>query len=188
MQRLTELDAVNIILRRLGEQPVTNLDVQYPTIAIALPALDEARVAILQEGWWFNSVDEFDFYPHTDGTLTAPDAMLMFYPEDPETYLFDGVRVVDAKTLSPNLGVTVRGRAVFSKEFEELPNVARYAVTYRAAYETYISDFGDSDIAQSILLAAGDHYSELSAAHTRQRKTTSRRKKQVARWRNMLRA
>lgn len=188
MQRLTQLDAVNIILRKLGEQPVTNLDVQYPTIAIALPALDEARVAILQEGWWFNAVDEFDFYPDVNGELNAPDELLMFYPDEPDKYTFDGVRVVLTNTLSPAVNATVRGRAVFHKEFEELPNVARYAIAYRAAFDTYIADFGDSDIAKQILLAATDHYSELSADHTRQRKSSSRNKRQVARWRNKLRA
>lgn len=188
MQRLTQLDAVNIILRKLGEQPVTNLDVQYPTIAVALPALDEARVAILQEGWWFNSAVDFDFYPDVNGQLNVPDAMLMFYPDEPDKYTFDGVRIVLADTLSPIVNATVRGRAVFNKDFEELPNVARYAIAYRAAFDTYISDFGDSDIAQQILLAATDHYSELSAAHTRQRKSSSRTKRQVARWRSKLRA
>lgn len=188
MQRLTQLDAVNIILRKLGEQPVTNLDVQYPTIAVALPALDEARVAVLQEGWWFNSVDEFDFYPDVNGELNVPADLLMFYPEEPDKYTFDGVSIVLTSTRSPVVSATVRGRAVFNKDFEQLPNVARYAIAYRAAFDTYISDFGDSDIAQQILMAARDHYSELSAAHTRQRKSSSRTKRQVARWRHMLRA
>ena len=42
---MDQLEAVNLILRRMGEVPVTSVDEQYPTLALIIPALRSSAYA-----------------------------------------------------------------------------------------------------------------------------------------------
>ena len=97
------LTAVNTILRKLGEIDVPSLDEQYPTLAIVLPALDEARTTVLKEGWWFNTLFNWDALPTPTGEIELPENTLMFYPDDPR-YVFEGQFVVMADNHEPKIG------------------------------------------------------------------------------------
>lgn len=52
---ITLLQAVNSILRNLGTSAVTNIEVVNPDVQAALHMLDEKRIAIQSQGWWFNT-------------------------------------------------------------------------------------------------------------------------------------
>ena len=60
------LDAVNLILPKLGEHRVTSVDNKHPTLAIILPEIENELKKLLARGWWFN---EFDYkaYPDSEG-------------------------------------------------------------------------------------------------------------------------
>lgn len=182
--QLTTLDAVNIVLRRLGETPVTSVDETYPTLAQILPALDEARRTILGEGWWFNTYDSFTASANISGEVILPDDTLRFYPDDVEKFTWSGTYVRLADTGSKIVGEDVPGRVVLDIPFEQLPEVIRYLITYRCAYDTYVSDFGPDNTAQVIAAEMQQYYGEASATHTRQRKLSLRTRTPASRWRN----
>jgi hypothetical protein len=53
---LTELEAVNAILRNLGTAAVTSLDtVSNPDVQAAISSLNDKRVAVQSQAWWFNT-------------------------------------------------------------------------------------------------------------------------------------
>lgn len=179
------LTAVNTVLRKLGEIDVPSLDEPYPTLAVVLPALEESRQNILKEGWWFNTMFEWDATPDVDGYVILPANTLMFYPEDGK-YTFDGVQVVHAANQDPTIGTAVRGKLIVDKDFERLPYSCAMAITYRAAFDTYISDIGPDDTSRSIETTLMEFLMSLSAEHTRSRKKNSRNKRVFQKWRRSL--
>lgn len=181
-----ELEVLNLILRKLGEPPINSVDTQYPTLDLIRPALADAQSALLQEGWWFNTIDRYAAVPALDGTVTVPPDTLAFYPEDPRwSWIGSTVVAVDG---NPYVGTVVYGRRVFDRDFYTLPIAARKAIVYSATLQVYAEDIGVDNIHSSIGVLFSTAYTELSAQHTRQRKLTSMQKPQVLRWRHHLRS
>lgn len=185
MEPLDRLGAVNLILRKLGEIPVTSIDEPYPTLAIALPALDEAQVTVLSEGYWFNTFYKAQLQPTLTGEVPTPLDCIKFFPDDAR-FVFAGSRIRDAGTGSMFVGETVKGRMVLNMPFEELPQVARYAIAYWAAATCYLSDIGPDDTYADITRNRDQYVYQLSGDHTTSRKHNSRERKQVMRWRRAL--
>lgn len=179
------LTAVNTILRKLGEIDVPSVDEAYPTLAVVLPALEEARTSVLKEGWWFNTLHNWDAVPAPDGTVELPANTLMFYPDDPK-YVFEGQFIVMADNHEPVISATVRGKLIVDKEFERLPYTAAMAVTYTAAVETYVADIGPDKTSEQLMAAMQGYLMTLSAEHTRSRKQNSKQKKAFQRWKQRL--
>lgn len=184
---MTRLEAINIILRALGETPVTSLDEQYPTLGLALPALDEARKGLLEEEWWFNTYSVYNLLPDANGEIILDDSFLMVYPHKSDKYIFTGSRIVLAKNGSPVVGEPVSAKVVLDAPFEELPRSAQMAITYAAAVNVYAADFGPDDTYQHLFQTALSATEELSAQHTRMRSDAARRGTRAAKHRRMLR-
>lgn len=180
------LEAVNLVLRKIGEIPVTSIDEQYSTLTIALPALEEARIRLLSEGYWFNTYYEHTLQPEVDGTVPVPEDTLKFFPAG-DTYTWVGRSVRMTDTGSTFVGTSVPGRLILDVPFEDLPEVAQYAIAYTAAYDTYVSDIGTDDVAKDLLARVGEFVRQMNGDHTVSRKQNSRTRKQVQRWRQSLR-
>ena len=180
------LTAVNTILRKLGEIDVPSLDEPYPTLAIVLPALDEARTTVLKEGWWFNTLHDWDATPDPDGFVELPENTLMFYPDD-AAYVFEGQGIVQAANHDPYIGKPVRGKLIIDKDFERLPYTAAMAVTYTAAVETYTADIGPDDTSKGLDGTRIEYLMTLSAEHTRSRKLNTKHKRSFSKWKRSLR-
>jgi hypothetical protein len=183
---MTLLEAVNLILRKIGEIPVTSVDEQYSTIPLALAALEEARVRLLSEGYWFNTFYEHTLQPDTDGKVKVPADCLKFFPaDDQHTWVGRGVRMTDTGSLFVN--APVPGRLIIDIPFEELNQVAQYAVAYTAAYDTYVADVGPDDVSKDLAARVVEFVEQMNGDHTVSRKQNSRQRKQVQRWRQSLR-
>lgn len=181
----TELDAVNLIIRALGENPVPSLDIQYPTLSIAVPALEEARLEVLREGWWFNTLENVTLLPDVDGVIVLPEGTIMFYPDCPD-YVFDGAAIRRADDGTLVHGTPMLGRLILDKPFEDIPLSARYAIAYHAAHSAYVNDNGEDTTSQRLMVARDRYVLSLSGDHTRSRKANSRRSKIVQRWYHSL--
>lgn len=182
----TELDVINLCLRKLGEPPVSSVDVQYPTIDLIRPALQEAHQNFLQEGWWFNTFDKVTLLPDINGDVQVSADTLVFYPDEPDKYTFTGTSVV--KTDGVQVAGPVVGRRIVEIEFFKMPTAARYAVAYKTAAVVYAEDIGIDAVYQELLGLYVEAYRTVSTQHTKHRKFSSRNKLQVARWRSMLRS
>lgn len=178
---MQKLEAVNLILRNLGENPLPGLDVQYPTLNLVLPALEDARIEVLTEGWWFNTRECITLLPGVGGVVTIPDNTLVFYPECPDV-IFEGTRLISNTTGDAILNQEVLGRLVTDLEFEELPDAAQRVIAYTAAYNTYVVDNGVDTSAQALLQTRSGFALALGAQHTRARKFSSKQKRTVRRY------
>lgn len=179
---MTLLDALNYVLRRLGEQPVTGLEVEYPTVTIALPAIDEARRELLLEEWFFNKFPLRYLQPDASGRTQIPDDVLMLYPTNPD-FVCAGKYVKCART-GRHVDVPVEARVVLDVPFDELPKQAQVLIRLRAAYVVYVQDFGEDDTSNGLRQEIAAAYSLLAAQHTRTRQYNTRNKRA---WRSYAR-
>lgn len=182
---MDQLEAVNLVLRKIGEIPVTSVDEQYPTLTIVLPALEEARVRLLSEGYWFNTYYKHTISPMPNGEVILPSNCLKFFPKEAR-HKFTGKRIADTDTGSIYVDEAVEGRMIIDVPFTDLVEVMQYAVAYQAAYDTYVSDIGKDDVAADLLLRCSEYLEQVNGDHTISRKQNSRKRKQVTRWRQSL--
>lgn len=147
---MTRLEAVNVMLAAIGESPVDTLAVTgLIDVSIAQTILDNTTREVLMRGWWFNR--EYD-YP------LAKDV-------NDEFVLGATVLSADSSTKSAHLDVVERGGkmydrykhsytfpdddtlymdVVWSLDFTECPQAARWYITVRAA-RIFQSDHVGSD-------------------------------------------
>lgn len=134
----TELEAVNLLLDVIGEAPISNLENSAVVDAVkARAVLSEVSRATQQKGWHFNTEIDYELVPtvyekeiilpgnclRVDTTKVQKDFDVVqrgnrLYDRKNHTYKFDRSLKVDMVILLP---------------FEELPEVARYYISIRAA-------------------------------------------------------
>lgn len=166
-----ELAAVNYVLRRLGEQPVTGLDVPYPTVGIVRAALEEARHLLLSDEWYFNTFTDASLEFDVDsGTVPVPPGAIQVYPHD-KGLVSTGKVIVDAASGIP-VQTDVKVKLVLDVPLDRLPLQAVYVVQSAAALSTYVQDFGAGDSTAQVLQAEYlSVYHQLSGQHTRTRRS-----------------
>jgi len=180
------LDAVNLVLPKVGERPITSLTAKHPTLAILLPILTQTRRTTLRRGWWFN---EFDYtaYPSPEGEIDIGADTLSFIPEQADTAVVRGQRLFNPINLSYVFDGPIDGRVVHDVQFEELPEAAASYVFNSALVEMYATDLGVTDELRVWQSLAGTAWSELLSEHLRQRRHSTRKSRKWAKLRNALR-
>lgn len=164
------------MLPKLGEHPVTDLDVNHPTLAVILPVIDNSVVQLLTKGWWFNEFD-VTLYPDNEKGIAIGTEVISFTP----TYVQAAMRgraLYNPESLSYLWDSPVEGRIKQVLDFNVLPESAAQFIMYSALIEAYVTDLGvsqDVQVWQSLATAA---YTQLLAEHLRNRKysTTSTRR------------
>lgn len=178
------LDAVNLVLPKLGERPVTSLEVKHPTLAVLLPIIEQTRTNTLQRGWWFNEF-KYTAYPNAQGEIDIGTDCLSFVPTSSGAAVVRGQRLYNPETLSFTFTSSVEGRVVQLVEFDELPESAATYIFYSALIEAYTTDLGVTQELQIWQGLAARAWSDLLAEHLRQRKHSTRKTRA---WRNLINA
>lgn len=176
------LNMVNLVLPKLGERPVTSLEVRHPTLAILLPIIDQNRINALIKGWWFNEY-MYNAMPDINKEISIGIDVLSFVPERPDTAVQRGTRLFNPVTLTYEFDAAVKGRVTQDVPFDELPESAAQYVFYSALIETYTTDIGVTQELQIWTARAQSAYSDLLAEHLRQKKYNTRRS---PRWRQFI--
>jgi hypothetical protein len=180
------LDAVNLILPKLGEHRVTRLDVKHPTLAVILPEVDNELRTLLNKGWWFNEFN-ITLHPNTEGHLILGSDILTFTADCEETAVQRGAKLYNPNTLSYVFQTPVSGRVRQYVEFDDLPESAAQAVYYSALVAAYVTDIGLTNEVQDWKTKAFSAYSDLLAEHIRQKKFSTRKSRQYLRLRRAMR-
>lgn len=181
------LDAVNLIMPKLGERAVTSLDARHPTLAVLLPIVERTQKTMLLRGWWFN---EFDYtaYPGTDGSISMGTDTLAFVPTKSDTAVLRGGKLYNPTTLADTFTDHVQGRVVQYVTFNELPESAAAYVLYAALIDMYATDLGATDLLRVWGSLAAQAWSDLLAEHLKQRKFSTRRSRRWLSYVNALRS
>jgi len=133
--KATRLAAVNTIISNIGQAPVTALDTGNPVVEMAEQILDEITLAVLAEGWEFNTERYYPFTPDNDGFISIPTNVLSLDTPCGSAIqavirngkLYDRVKHTYTFTNKQELDVT------WLFDFEELPEAYKNYITIRAA-------------------------------------------------------
>jgi hypothetical protein len=132
----TELDAVNVMLKAIGETPIETLDDAGLTDAsIARDVLAEVTREVLSIGFYFNTDDAFTFALDVDGKAAVPTNVLSMKPVGgapivPRAgFLYD--RSAQSDVFDADSAPVMEVRWLF--DFETIPETARRYITIRAA-------------------------------------------------------
>lgn len=122
----TKLEAVNLVLRRLGKHPTVALDTGGPSTQAHIErALDDALDTIQQEGWWWNT--KYDVEATADDT----GKVLITELEDDGDDGYLDIYHVDAMK-SEGLNVTRRGDYLWDiEENAYLTETTKITYTYQ---------------------------------------------------------
>lgn len=147
---LTKLDAINACLRGIGLAPVATEETADLDAATASSIIDQVSNDIQSRGWWFNKEWNWKLTPDSiTGYILVPNSALSIITTGVSR--MDGLSIRDGKIYDLyNHTYDLRDRAVsepgsdveyiefvFITElsFEDLPPIAKMAITYRARRE-----------------------------------------------------
>ena len=150
--RMTELDALNILLGTIGSSPLTSLS--NPQNADALSAqnkLDSARKEIQAENWYFNSEENFPLVPDvTTGFITLPSNITAIDSMGRFGEKVDGVirgnKLYDRENHTYKFDTTIYANVLECLDFDELPETAKLYVVARAARQFQEEMLGDTSL------------------------------------------
>ncbi len=136
---LTELEAVNIMLRSIGEAPVNSLTAgSVVDVTVARNILRDTSYQVQEIGWHFNTELDYPLVPDVDGAITlAENIVRVDQDSNTDTGDYDlvqrGRTLYDRKNRTSTFETTVRAEVVLLFNFDELPPAARRYITLKAA-------------------------------------------------------
>lgn len=145
---MTELEAVNIMLRAIAENPVTTLDEDTIEDAqIALSTLREVSRGFQAEGWHFNTDYDYPISTDVNDKIPYPSTAAHCDPMDTEgkDLVKRGGFFWDRENLTftfPNVS-SVKFKIVWLFDFEDLPHMARNYIAMVAARKFAMDIMGD---------------------------------------------
>lgn len=181
------LNAVNLVMPKLGERPVTSLLVKHPTLAVLLPVIEQVRRTTLNRGWWFNEYD-YTAMPDQDGLISLGTQTLSFVPCQPNTAILRGTVLFNPVTLTEVFTTSIKGVVTQDVDFDLLPESVANYVFYGALVQAYATDIGVTAELQVWQQLAGQGWSDMVGEHLRQRKTSTRQRKAWQRLRRAMNA
>ena len=145
---MTELEAVNVCLTNLGEEPVNSLTGDIPLDAAqALAVVREITLEVEKRGWYFNT-EFYKLSPDNNGHVHLPANTLKVRTHGESR----GTPVVQRGTKLYNMtpynhgfvfDAAVNVRLVLGLPFSDLPQTARSYISIRAARTFQIRQLGD---------------------------------------------
>jgi len=174
------------MLPKLGEHPVTSLDIKHPTVSIIVPEVINECISMLVRGWWFNEYD-ITLYPDNEGKIYLGTDALSFVPFV-DNAAVRGTQLFDTDTLSYKWTVPVSGKITQNVDFDLLPEAVAQYVMYSALVSAYITDLGMTQDVQAWQAKAASAYTQVLAEHLRHRKYSTAKSGRFLRLRAAMRA
>jgi len=155
MTLLTELDAVNQMLRVIGEQPTNTLEeVGFSQVELARQTLNDTSRIVQSQGWWFNTENKYKLMRDQNNKIPIPAGVLQLdASDDTKNYTPRGVYLYDLSEHTDTFKDNVEVDLVAFLPFEELPQTARTYITLKAARTFQMIVLGSELIHQTL---AGD--------------------------------
>lgn len=147
----TELEAINELLKAVGETPVNSLDnLGFTDASIARDTLRTKAREVQSRGWYFNRDEAFTFTPAIDGTVKIPANVLSIRPSSSEDrriiprggFLWNATD--GTNQYASDSGPTAE--VIWMYDFETLPETARRYITVRAATQFQTQVMGNEQV------------------------------------------
>ena len=134
----TELSAVNSILGAIGQSPITTLDYENPEISFVYNILMECSVDVQNEGWVFNTENNYPFKMNTDGEMSIPNNILRMDVTEGQIYRYTDLvrregKIYDKLNHTFKFDEPVNFDVVWLFPYPDLPSVFKRYITYKAS-------------------------------------------------------
>ena len=180
------LDAVNFIMPKLGERPVTTLDQRHPTLAIILPAFDSARTEFLLDGWWFNE-SRTRLFPGPDKRIELG-AYTLVFEADRTGVVQRGEYLYDTYNLTGEFEGPEGGLVRQDVPFEELPESAATYLQWKVLTLSTTEDLGVTQELQVWLAKEAEAKDRVVSEHLRNRRYNTKSRADWIKLRRAMRA
>lgn len=133
---LTELEAINKVLRAVGEAPVTSADSQNPYAVSAKEIIKEKNKEVQSYGWWFNTQRDLTLKVDLQGYVSVPSNTLAITTDSNDGKL--AVRedyLIDLQNNTNKFDSDVVVDIIEMVDFNYLPYIAANVITAYAAVE-----------------------------------------------------
>lgn len=133
----TELEAVNLILGTVGQQPVNALDDSRADVRIAQNILSEISRTVQAEGWRFNTEYEVPLPLNVDGEIELGNNVIRVEVKrvnlTNQTPVMRGQKLYDAYNRTYVFTAPLKASIVYLLDFNDLPEAARNYIAVRTA-------------------------------------------------------
>lgn len=171
---MNEVDAINRMLRYIGELPVPT-DVIIDDLEEGHEA-QQARTILYEtlreeqeEKWWFNSLSGLPFVPDINGYITMPQNIISVDSQSGK-YLVEGGDLVDMETESKVFTDTVELDVLLEVQFSDLPDTFRNYVVLVAAKHLHVYLNGDETTQKELQQKIQLQRIKIEREHLRQKK------------------
>ena len=143
----TELEAVNVMLGTIGEQPVNSLDIStISEVSIASDMLYEVSREVQTRGWSFNEEDEYTLSV-SEGEIPLPtNCLKVVCSGETDWIVRRGNRLYNRTDHTFTFAAAVEASIVFFLPFTDLPQAARNYITLRTARKFQVRILGSDSI------------------------------------------
>lgn len=143
--RTTELEAINEMLRAIGEAPVSTIDTGNSDVTTALDLLRSHSRRVQALGWHFNTERETIIIPDGNGYLNVPSNALKIDASGYSAYqdvIQRGTKLYDKENKTFVFTESLTVDIVVGLDWDELPESARAHIIALAGLEFVDTDIG----------------------------------------------
>jgi len=152
---MSELEALNMLLRLIGSSPVSSVDTNHPDVANAMACLTRNNKKAQKRGWWFNTSYNVMYSPDVAGNIIIPSQILSVLTTD-VNIVKRGTKLYNNYTSSFTFSETVTViREIRLLEWEDLPSCMQEFIVYTAGAEFVRDELEDPNKEASLKQDAG---------------------------------
>ena len=131
---MTELEAVNVLLTTIGEQPINTLSGNQTTdVTIARQVIKEVSREVQSQGWHFNTEENVTLVPDSvNSHITVPIDVARIDSKYKNVVIRSG-KLFDVQDRTFVFSDNLKCDIVYFHDFLDLPHVAKKYITTRAA-------------------------------------------------------
>ena len=131
--KMTELEAVNVLLTTIGEAPVNTLTGNQVTdVTIARQVLNEVSREVQSQGWYFNTENGVTLTPDNNKHILPPADTARIDSRDYNIVIRED-KLFDLDNFSYEFGGSIKVNIVYYQDFTVLPDAAKRYIAARAA-------------------------------------------------------
>lgn len=167
--KLTKLKAINIMLRRIQQQPVNSLESAGTDGELAESVLEDLNSEVQGRGWDFNTERGLELSPDINGNIIPPENALRIDAVDESIKIVtrDG-KLYDKENHTDVFTDVLKVDLVWCFNFEDLPEYAKWFVTSSAALEFQQDVIGDTTLNSYLTRKQQQSYAEMIASDLEQ--------------------
>ena len=131
--KMTELEAVNVLLTTIGEAPVNTLTGNQVTdVTIARQVLNEVSREVQSQGWYFNAENGVVLTPDNNKHILPPADTARIDSKDYNIVIRED-KLFDLDDFTYEFGGSIKVSIVYYQDFTVLPDAAKRYIAARAA-------------------------------------------------------